>query len=68
MIFSVECPGFTVDDSTQGSWAASPEGTVATIECSNGYILVGNDTLTCKNDSTWSSDAPECDEMGKHVS
>eukprot|EP00116_Pleurobrachia_bachei_P001031 sb/3461293/ len=61
----VECPAFTVDGSTQGSWTASPTGTTATIKCAATHILVGNSTLNCQEDGSWSSDLPQCDKISK---
>eukprot|EP00116_Pleurobrachia_bachei_P005144 sb/3465406/ len=55
-----ECPAFTVDGSTQGSWTTSPTGTTATIECADTHSLVGTATLTCQEDGSWSSDIPQC--------
>ena len=31
----------------------------AEYSCSDGYILVGNDTVVCQDDGTW-SDSPNC--------
>ena len=59
-----ECPAFTVEGSREGRWAASPTGTTITIECAAAHILVGNAILTCTN-RYWSSDAPQCDKIGK---
>eukprot|EP00116_Pleurobrachia_bachei_P007028 sb/3467290/ len=64
----VECPTFTVEGSTQGSWAASPTGTTATIQCAANHILVGNATLTCDDDGSWSSAEPSCDLKTAFVS
>ena len=57
------CPAFTVDGSTQGTWAASPTGTTASIECAANHI-VGSVTLTCQEDGSWSSDVSKCDGIG----
>ena len=66
LLFSeANCPAFTVDDSTQGNWTASPTGTTATIECDPSHILVGSATLTCQQDGAWSSDVPQCEKIGK---
>eukprot|EP00116_Pleurobrachia_bachei_P011889 sb/3472151/ len=62
---AVHCPAFTVEGSTQGSWTDSPMGTTATIECAASHILVGSATLTCQEDRSWSSDNPQCDEVGE---
>eukprot|EP00116_Pleurobrachia_bachei_P009195 sb/3469457/ len=65
----VECPSFTVEGSTQGNWSASPTGTTVTIECATThYVLAGSATLTCQDDGSWSSDVPQCDEIGKTYS
>ena len=61
----VECPAFSVDGSTQGNWTASPVGTTVTIKCAATHILVGNATLTCEDGGSWSSDEPDCDEVGE---
>ena len=58
----VGCPAFTVEGSIQGSWAASPTGTTATIECAVTHSLVGTSTLTCQDDGSWSTDIPHCDK------
>ena len=60
-----QCSAFTVEGSTQGSWNASPTGKTATIECAATHVLVGTATLTCQQDGAWSSDIPQCDEIGK---
>ena len=62
-----ECPDFTVEGSTQGNWAASSAGTTATIECATNYVLDGNSILTCDDDGSWSSDVPQCYEIGKLI-
>ena len=64
----VECTAFTVDDSTQGSWTATPIGTTVTIECPSTHSLVGSATLTCKQDGSWSDTVPQCDaKIGKCI-
>eukprot|EP00116_Pleurobrachia_bachei_P009338 sb/3469600/ len=65
---AAKCPAFTVEGSTQGYWPDSLIGTIATIECAATHILVGNATLTCQEDLSWSSDEPQCDEIGKYFS
>eukprot|EP00116_Pleurobrachia_bachei_P002407 sb/3462669/ len=59
----VECPAFTVEESTQLEWAASPVGTTATIQCVVNHFIVGNASLTCQVDGSWSSDVPQCDKI-----
>ena len=65
--FSSDCPAFAVDGSTQATWAASPAGTTVTVECAADHILAGTATLTCQEDGTWSSDIPECDQLGEFI-
>eukprot|EP00116_Pleurobrachia_bachei_P003169 sb/3463431/ len=60
-----ECPVFSVEGSTQGNWTASSAGTTATIECAATHILTGSAALTCQEDGSWSSDVPQCNEIGK---
>nr|AFK75437.1 putative secretory peptide-27 [Pleurobrachia bachei] len=60
-----KCPAFTVEGSTQRNWADSPAGTTATIGCAATHILMGNATLTCQQDGSWSSDLPQC--AGKFI-
>ena len=57
-----ECPAFTVEGSTQGNWTTSLVGITATIECAASHILVGNTTLICQQDGSWSNDIPQCDK------
>eukprot|EP00116_Pleurobrachia_bachei_P008094 sb/3468356/ len=63
---AAKCPAFTVEGSSQGYWPDSLIGTTATIECTTNHILVGNATLTCQEDLSWSSDKPRCDEIARN--
>ncbi|XP_076821796.1 sushi, von Willebrand factor type A, EGF and pentraxin domain-containing protein 1-like isoform X2 [Clavelina lepadiformis] len=38
-------------------------GSEVTYTCNDGYVLVGNDTIRCRSDKTWTRPAPYCEEI-----
>eukprot|EP00116_Pleurobrachia_bachei_P002595 sb/3462857/ len=62
------CPGFSVDDSTNGPWPTSAWGTVATIKCKNHFVVLGSRELTCGDGKEWSSDPKltSCEQISKY--
>ena len=35
-------------------------GDIATYFCDDGYDLIGNDTITCQSNGSWSGSPPTC--------
>ena len=40
-------------------------GSTANFSCNSGYFLVGEPSLTCGGDGTWSAEPPQC--IGKYT-
>ena len=42
-------------------------GSEAVYTCDDGYEIEGESTRTCKMDSTWSGEAPQCVELSEFI-
>ena len=60
MCFSVECPA--LDRPASGNVTISTDGTASTavFTCSDGYHLVGAESLTCDSIGVWTDIEPVC--------
>ena len=62
-----DCEG--LEDPAYGtvSYAGTTFEYEATYSCSSGYVLVGDQTRTCKSDHYWSGSQPSCVPVGELV-
>ena len=56
---SILCAHFELENGYI-SLNAVTEGGVASFVCQEGFILKGNETLTCEQSGQWSGDVPKC--------
>ena len=50
-------PRHLINTTSRSNYTA---GNVLELICTNGYILDGNNTLTCLENGNWSSPLPQC--------
>lgn len=62
----IECGNLTAPSNGAVTFSSGKEyQSTATFSCDTGYTLIGNDTLTCQADETWSDSHPVCKINGK---
>lgn len=57
---SIDCGGLGAPTNGMVDVPSTGFSSVATYSCDPGYLLVGDTTRTCQNDSTWSGSEPTC--------
>lgn len=57
---SLNCPNLTSPDDGSVSQTGSVPGSVAAYSCSDGFTLVGAETVTCLENGFWSNAPPKC--------
>ena len=56
----VLCPDLTTPANGNVNQPGNTVETVATYTCNNGYVLVGDESRTCRENGKWTGEDPTC--------